>query len=143
MEKNTKQEIVVEEQEPTPVYAAVGEMSECHDCKRIGKIIKLKNLEQEDKTINLLVKTEACSDAVMTGKMCCYKYVCYGGCVYKCPNEHECKVENDSGWIKRQTCTICNTKFTPKFLWWGLSIKDAYLRAGWRVYSDSESEEEE
>lgn len=141
MNTGQNKELTVEE-EPTPVYAAVGGISECHDCGRAGKIIKLKNLEyEEDKMANFLIKTEACADSVITGKMCCYKYVCCDGCVHKCPNGHSCKVGSHAGWIKRQTCATCNTKFTPKFLWWGLSINDAYSREGWRVYPDSGDEE--
>lgn len=71
---------------------------------------------------NRLYKTYACGDCQYD--ICCSKYVCIDHCLYKCPNGHENKVNNTCGWIYEQTCTICEIKWKPNFLWWGISLPE-------------------
>jgi len=72
----------------------------------------------------------ACPDYQIAGNMCCKKYICLDGCIYKCPKGHENKSYDNDGWRSSIECEICQEKFEPKFYWEGISLPEHHERYG-------------
>lgn len=70
-------------------------------------------------TINELCYYPACEDFLITGIICCGKYICYDGCKYKCKNGHINKIYSDDGYFYTERCKVCSEKIEPRCTWYG------------------------
>jgi hypothetical protein len=80
-------------------------------------------------TFSVLDTTPACADYHSSGSMCCYKYVCAGGCTLECS---ECKSRNyiyhNDGYAKTFSCWNCDVSNDVPCLWWGNTVMESCRR---------------
>jgi hypothetical protein len=112
--KRRVRRIRAKENKQTQPLVKEPEKTICEDCGRL----------------NVLHKVPACADYQIAGRICCDKDVCKDYCVFKCSLGHENQVINYDGDIGEQTCLVCKEKWTPKFEWHGISIREHIRRYG-------------
>ena len=80
--------------------------------------------------VSVLYKKPACHNYHISHHICCFKYVCKAGCLYKCDGCNIInRVQRCDGYGTKFKCYSCNNKTEiTNTMWYGMDIQESCHR---------------